>query len=74
MLSWILIALAIAFIFGVIKVESIKEQAEIWLPKIKQYCTKMQSCGKAKIEEMKALADKKSDTKKEDNTQDKTEE
>ena len=74
MLSWILIALAIAIIFGVIKIDSLKKMAEDIQPKFQQYLSKIQSCGKAKIEEMKTLANKKSDNNEVSTPSEQTEE
>lgn len=57
MLSWILIALAIAVIFGVIKIEDIKAQWQKLLPHIKNLLSAVVSWSKHKTDEIKSIAD-----------------
>ena len=66
MLTWILIAVVIAAIFGVINVESLRSKAiSLWnqyLPMAKKYAEE----AKAKVNEAKAkIEDKNKDNKKE---------
>lgn len=59
MLSWILIAIAIAIIFGVIKIDDIKSQSEKALHYIKQILSTVVSWSKNKTAEVKSIAEQK---------------
>ena len=63
MLSWILIALIIAFIFGIIKVETLKSAAEKIIPMLKNTFNVFQNWSKTKIEEIKKAAEKQKNNK-----------
>lgn len=53
MFTWILIALAIAFIFGVIKVETIKDATKKYEPQIRELFNKTKAAIEAKAAEVK---------------------
>ncbi len=53
MFTWILIALAIAFIFGVIKVETVKELAKKYEPQAREIFNKAKTTIEAKAAELK---------------------
>lgn len=59
MLSWILIAFAIAVIFGVIKIDELKAWAINLQPKLRALFAQGQKWTKAKTKELKAAAEKK---------------
>lgn len=63
MLSWILIALIIAFIFGIIKVETLKSATEKIIPMLKNAFNVFQNWSKTKIEEIKKAAEKQKNNK-----------
>ena len=53
MFTWILIAIAIAFIFGVIKVENLKELAKKYEPQARALFNKTKTFIETKIAEIK---------------------
>lgn len=63
MLSWILIALIIAFIFGIIKVETLKSAAEKIITTLKNAFNVFQNWSKTKIEEIKKAAENQKNNK-----------
>lgn len=66
MFSWILIALAIAVIFGVIKIDDLKPFIQKWLPKLKEIFNQAKSKVEAKAAELKANENKEENTKAEE--------
>lgn len=64
MLSWILIALIIAFIFGIIKVETIKEWAQKIIVVIKNISSIIYNWSKTKFEAVKKATENKKNTSK----------
>ncbi len=52
MFTWILIALAIAFIFGVIKIETVKELAKKYEPQARELFNKAKTTVEAKAAEL----------------------
>ena len=64
MLSWILIALIIAFIFGTIKVETIKEWTQKTIFVIKNISLVVYNWSKTKYEAIKKAAENKKNTSK----------
>ena len=64
MLSWILIALIIAFIFGIIKVETIKEWTKKTIVVIKNISLVVYNWSKTKFEAIKKAAENKKNTSK----------
>lgn len=72
MLSWILIALAIAIIFGVIKVEDIKDQSlKLWAY-IKKLWQELIVAGSHKSADIKLISDQKDSSSRDDNHTDDT--
>ena len=59
MFSWILIAFAVAVIFGVIKIDDVKPFIQKWLPKLKDLFNQAKSQVEAKAAELKANENKK---------------
>ena len=59
MITWILIAFAIAVIFGVIKIDDVKIWYEKFMPKLKKLLADLLSWSKSKTAEIKALAEQK---------------
>ena len=59
MFTWILIALAIAFIFGVIKVEQVKDAAKKYGPQARELLNKAKNTVEAKASEIKKNIDAK---------------
>ena len=64
MLSWILIALIIAFIFGIIKVETIQEWAQKTIVVIKNISSIIYNWSKTKFEAVKKATENKKNTSK----------
>ena len=62
MFSWILIAFAVAVIFGVIKIDDVKPFIQKWLPKLKELFNQAKSQVEAKAAELKANENKKETT------------
>lgn len=62
MLSWILIAFAIAVIFGVIKIDELKAWAVKVQPKLQRLFAEALKWAGAKTAEIKAAANKKNNT------------
>lgn len=63
MLSWILIALIIAFIFGIIKIETVKDIIKKMIPMIKNAFIVSQNFAKANFEKIKKAIDKQKNKK-----------
>lgn len=59
MLEWIVIIVAIAFIFGVIKVDMLKKQWNILQPKLKELLALGASWSKTKADEVRAFSKQK---------------
>lgn len=59
MFTWILIAIIIAFIFGVIKVEQVKNAAKKYAPQAKELLNKAKATVEAKATEIKKNIDAK---------------
>ncbi len=59
MLEWIVIIVAIAFIFGVIKTDHIKDQWQKWQPRLIELFSKAKTWSEAKAKEAKAFAESK---------------
>lgn len=74
MLSWILIALAIAIIFGVIKIDDIKSQSEKLINYLKHIFSILTSWSKRKTAEIKSIAEQKKVLSSEKNPQEATKE
>ena len=60
MFTWILIALALAFIFGVIKVETVKNLAKKYEPKARELFNKSKTFVESKASEIKKNIESKS--------------
>ena len=58
MLTWILIAFAIALIFGVIKIEQIKSIFSKVEPQLREYTKKAKNWSETKVAELKANDEK----------------
>ena len=61
LLTWIVIAFIIAIIFGIIKVEDVKEFTAKWTPKIKKLFFQIKDIVTKKAEELKESAEKNKD-------------
>ena len=59
MLEWIIIIIALCFIFGVIKMDNLKKQWKIWQPKLKEMLISAKNWSENKAQEAKALDEKK---------------
>lgn len=70
MLEWIVIALVIALIFGVIRVDDLKQQWEKLQPRLKELWNKLKNWSETKAKEAKALAEQKKITLSKDKKDD----
>ena len=61
LLTWIVIAFIIAIIFGIIKVEDVKEFSAKWMPVVKQLIFKAKDAAEKKAAELKEVAEKNKD-------------
>ena len=68
MLTWILIAFAIALIFGVIKIEQLKSIFSKIEPQLREYTKKAKNWSESKVAELKANEGKKTSENNETNT------
>lgn len=77
MLEWIVIALVIALIFGVIKIDDLRHYWEKLQPRLQEIWSKAKSWSETKAKEAKALAEQKKiaakkEEKHNDNSDDQT--
>lgn len=70
MLEWIVIALVIALIFGVIRVDDLKQQWEKLQPRLKELWNKLKNWSETKAKEAKALTEQKKITLSKDKKDD----